>query len=97
MKLLKISLCAAVAIAAMAGASAASAEEMPNFTAAYNVGAATEYVFRGIDQSPTGAGTTPRCSRASSTWATGIRRPARRATTVSNTTSTAAGSRPWVR
>ena len=55
MNVLKFSLCAAVATAAMAGASAASAEDMPNFTAAYTIGAATNYVFRGLDQ--TGGGT----------------------------------------
>ena len=54
MNALKLSLCAAVAIATMGAASLASAEEMPNFTAAYNIGAATNYAFRGLDQ--TGGG-----------------------------------------
>lgn len=57
MNVLKLSLCAAVATAAMAGASAASAEDAPAYTVAFNAGAATEYVFRGLDQSPFGAGT----------------------------------------
>jgi uncharacterized protein (TIGR02001 family) len=50
MNVLKISLCAAVAIAAMAGATAASADDLVALS--YNVGAATDYVFRGIDQTP---------------------------------------------
>ena len=42
MKLSKVSLCAAVALGAMSVAGAASAE------VSYNVGAATDYVFRGV-------------------------------------------------
>lgn len=49
MKTIKASLCAAVAVATVAFASAASAE------VTFNVGAATDYVFRGLDQ--TGPGT----------------------------------------
>ena len=49
MKLSKVSLCAAVAVATMAFANAASAE------VAFNVGAASDYIFRGIDQSGKGS------------------------------------------
>lgn len=58
MNVLKISLCAAVATAAMAGASAAFADDAPaaaptGLQVAYNIGAATDYIFRGIDQTGT--------------------------------------------
>ena len=49
MKIVKASLCAAVAAATMSFATAASAE------VTFNVGVATDYIFRGIDQ--TGFGT----------------------------------------
>ncbi|CAN5345389.1 TorF family putative porin [soil metagenome] len=45
MKLLKVSLCAAVAVASMAFANAASAE------VTFNAGAATDYMFRGVRNS----------------------------------------------
>jgi uncharacterized protein (TIGR02001 family) len=48
MNAIKLSLCAAVATAAMAFAGTASAADGPTVT--YNVGAATDYVFRGLDQ-----------------------------------------------
>jgi uncharacterized protein (TIGR02001 family) len=51
MNVLKISLCAVAATAAMAGASAAFAAD-DTIALSYNVGAATDYVFRGIDQTP---------------------------------------------
>jgi uncharacterized protein (TIGR02001 family) len=52
MNVLKISLCAVAATAAMAGASAAFADDAPSgpVQLSYNVGAATDYIFRGIDQ-----------------------------------------------
>ncbi|RZJ89471.1 MAG: porin [Brevundimonas sp.] len=49
MSILKLSLCAAVATAAMGFASAASAQDA-GYTVAFNAGAATDYVFRGVDQ-----------------------------------------------
>jgi uncharacterized protein (TIGR02001 family) len=48
MKLFKVSLCAAVAVASLAAASAASAE------VSFNAGVATEYVFRGVKQTVDG-------------------------------------------
>jgi uncharacterized protein (TIGR02001 family) len=51
MNVLKISLCAVAATAAMAGASTAFAAD-DTVALSYNVGAATDYVFRGVDQTP---------------------------------------------
>jgi uncharacterized protein (TIGR02001 family) len=51
MNVLKITLCAVAATAAMAGASAAFAAD-DTIALSYNVGVATDYVFRGIDQTP---------------------------------------------
>jgi uncharacterized protein (TIGR02001 family) len=51
MNVLKLSLCAVTATAAMAGASAAFAAD-DTIALSYNVGAATDYVFRGVDQTP---------------------------------------------
>ncbi len=52
MNALKLSLCAIAATAAMGGATAAFADDAPSgpIQLSYNVGAATDYVFRGIDQ-----------------------------------------------
>jgi uncharacterized protein (TIGR02001 family) len=52
MKAIKLTLCAAVATAVMGFAGAAAAQDGP--TVSYNIGLATDYVFRGVDQ--TGAG-----------------------------------------
>lgn len=55
MKALKVSLCAAVAVAAMGAASAAFADDAPTgLQVTWNVGGATDYIFRGIDQTGPG-------------------------------------------
>jgi len=48
MKVLKLALCAAVASLAMAGA--ASAQDAPAFDVSFNAGVATDYIFRGFTQ-----------------------------------------------
>jgi uncharacterized protein (TIGR02001 family) len=55
MKLSKAALCAAVALASMATATVALAEDAPSSSVTFNVGVATDYQFRGVKQTVDGA------------------------------------------